>query len=281
MRGQRGPIPADCPPAWREPVEAYERHCRAAGLAASTIGLRRYYLLWRLAAVCPDPWAVTTADLLDLIGTLDLAPESRKSMRQAYRQFYGWAAAEGLVDVDPAAKLPSIRVPAGRPRPAPPAELCRAIDVASPREVAWLLLAALAGLRRAEIATLRVDDVQADSLRIRGKGGRVRVVPLHPDLEAILRPQMPATGYVFDGPESGHVTVEWVGRRLAQLLGGKYSAHTLRHAAASAWYAVDRDILAVRDLLGHASVATTQRYCATPADAARRAVLGGRSAADR
>jgi integrase len=274
VRGQRGAIPDTAPAAWRTPVEAFERHCRAAGHTESTIGLRRYYLLWRLAPGHPDPWAVTTDDLLALVADPGLARATRKNIRSVFRRFYSWAGDEGLVAADPSARLPTVSEPAGKPRPAPSAVLCRAIDIASPREVAWLLLAALAGLRRTEIATLRVADVLEDSLRITGKGDVTRVVPLHPDLAAVLRPQLASDGYAFPGPERGHVTVEWVGRRLAQLLGGRYSAHTLRHAAASAWYSVDRDILAVRDLLGHASVATTQRYCATPDDAARRAVLG-------
>ena len=80
---------------------------------------------------------------------------------------------------------------------------------------------------------------------------------------------------MFPGRVDGHLSPQWVGKVLAGALGAGWSAHTLRHAAASAWYRADRDLLAVRDLLGHASVATTQIYTATPDGALRAAVAAG------
>ena len=64
---------------------------------------------------------------------------------------------------------------------------------------------------------------------------------------------------------------------LARTLPDAWTTHTLRHRFASAAYAADRDIRAVQELLGHASVSTTQIYTAIPAEAARRAVASAAS----
>ena len=64
---------------------------------------------------------------------------------------------------------------------------------------------------------------------------------------------------------------------IARTLPDAWTTHTLRHRFASAAYAADRDIRAVQELLGHASVSTTQIYTAIPAEAARRAVASAAS----
>ena len=58
----------------------------------------------------------------------------------------------------------------------------------------------------------------------------------------------------------------------ARALPGEWTLHTLRHRFATAAYSAERDLLAVQRLLGHASVATTQRYAEPPRDALRKAV---------
>lgn len=74
--------------------------------------------------------------------------------------------------------------------------------------------------------------------------------------------------------EAAEACEDRVGKVLARLLGQGWSAHTLRHAAASRWYAVERDLRAVQELLGHSKPETTARYTAVPGDARRAAVCG-------
>lgn len=66
---------------------------------------------------------------------------------------------------------------------------------------------------------------------------------------------------------------------MSELLPGRWTAHTLRHRFGTVTYAADHDIRAVQELLGHASVATTQIYTAVPDDAKRRAALAASLAA--
>jgi site-specific recombinase XerD len=60
---------------------------------------------------------------------------------------------------------------------------------------------------------------------------------------------------------------------MSALLGPGWTAHSLRHRFATRAYAGERDLLTVQQLLGHSSVATTQRYTQIPDDALRRAVM--------
>ena len=255
---------------WQEQVGAYAVHLAASGAAPSTVRLRRMHLERALTWLDVPPWDVTTEQVEAYLAAHDWAPETRKSVRASLRSFYSWGEESGQAASDPTRRLPSIRVPAGTPHPAPTDVLDAALAHAGGRERRMVLLAALAGLRRAEIAGLHSDDVEADALRIHGKGGTVRRVPLHPVLAAELAG---VSGFVFPGKDGGHLSPDRVGRVMAALLGAGWTAHSLRHRFATRAYAGERDLLTVQRLLGHASVATTQRYTEVPDDALRRAVL--------
>lgn len=131
------------------------------------------------------------------------------------------------------------------------------------------------GLRRGEIARAHTDALRADlggvALDVDGKGGKRRLVPLTDALGRELG-RLPA-GWVFPSPAGGHLTPAHVGKLVSRCLPAGVTPHQLRHRFATRAYAATRDIEAVRQLLGHASLVTTQRYVATPADALRAAVV--------
>lgn len=256
---------------WNAEVEAYVLHLRAAGMSAATIRLKRQHLERALTWFdAPSPWAVTLEQMTEYLAVHDWAPESRKSVRSSLRGFYQWAEDVGHVDVDPSRKLPKVSVPQGIPHPAPNPVFDQALAGADTRTLLMLQLAAYAGLRRAEIAGLHTDDVIGETLRVHGKGGKVRTLPLHAALVEALG-AVPR-GFVFPGRDRGHLSPDRVGRVMAEVLGSGWTAHSLRHRFATRAYAADRDLLTVQQLLGHSSVATTQRYTQVPDDALRRAV---------
>lgn len=206
------------------------------------------------------------------------APETRKSARAVVRGFYSWCVDEGHLTTDPARRLPAVRVPRPLPRPVPLRVYAAALLRADARGRRALLLMRYSGLRRFEVAQLHADDIAelADGtagIIVRGKGQKVRGVPLHPKVASALAG---AAGYLFPSDRSGlgHLSPGALGDLVSDLLGPGWSGHTLRHRAASDWYAVDRDLVAVQRLLGHASIATTQIYVAPPPDAMTAAVLG-------
>ena len=125
-------------------------------------------------------------------------------------------------------------------------------------------LAGEAGLRRAEVAQAHRDDLIEDltgwSLIVHGKGGKQRVVPLTDSLATTIR-EHPA-GWLFPGRDNGHLSAGHVGITISRLMPPGWSMHKLRHRYATRGFAGTGNLRAVQVALGHASVATTQRYVA-------------------
>jgi integrase len=248
---------------WHEPVTAWSNDLQAGGAAADTVRLYRTYLA-RWARVCDRPDAATHETIVAWLAGHEWQPETRKSARTAVQSFYRWAHRRGLLPLNPAADLPAIRIPEATPRPAPDADIRAALARARADVRLMLLLGSVDGLRRAEIARVHTTDVDTDdTLTVRGKGGKVRRVPLPPSLARAIRELPP--GWVFPSPvRAGRpITAGCAGRWMSQVLPPGVTPHMLRHAAATSMHEDDGlSLLEIRRQLGHANVATTQRYVA-------------------
>jgi integrase len=270
------PLKVTTPSAWQPPLDAWLGYLSAAR-PASTLYLREYHLR-RFAASHPDPWAVDLDELGRWLGAHGWAPETRRSYRSSLRSFYQWARATGRLEADPTAELLPIRVPRGEARPAPDAVYRAAVASADDRVALMLELGRQAGLRRGEIARVHSGDVEADlvgwTLRVTGKGGVVRRVPMLDDLARRLR-ALP-TGYAFPGQIDGHLSPAYVGKLMSRALDPGWTAHGLRHSFASAAHeASGHDLPLTQSLLGHASIETTRRYVLVDDASKRAAVLRG------
>jgi integrase/recombinase XerC len=256
-------------------ITDYLRYCEAAGMSAGTLKVKRSRLLHAAARV--DLLTATENDLIDYLAGQTWRAETRRSARSHLRGFYTWAMRTGLRDDNPSAYLPPVKVPHGKPKPATDDAMERALAVADVTLRAMLLLAAYAGLRRNEIATLKVRDVEATRIRVTGKGGRVRLVPIHPELHEALQAQIRRvypSQYVFPGRFPGtHIGVYYVWEHIKNATGGT-PPHHLRHRFATRAYRTGNDLRAVQELLGHSSPVTTARYVAIDDDALAAAVMG-------
>lgn len=263
------------PPLWSADVAAWATSLRAAGRPESTVRTRVEHVRW-LAVAHADraPAALTLDDLMGWLGTRTWARETRRGVRASLRSFYGWAVKTGRMATSPAMDLPSVAPSRPNPRPTPESAYRLALATADERTRLMVRLAAEMGLRRAEVAGIHSRDVVEDltgwSLNVHGKGQRERLVPLTPVLARELR-ALPA-GYAFPGDEDGHLSPRWVGTLVGRTLPEGWTMHSLRHRAATRWYGVDRDLLTVGELLGHASPVTTRVYVRLPDDARRRLV---------
>lgn len=251
-------------------LAAYRAWLRAADRPATTIELRVYHVL-RLARDLPDPLALSTDDLIAWLSTKPWATETRRSYRASLRSYFRWAHMVGLIEHDPTAALPLIRPRVGVPRPAAEDAISRALRTAEPRVQLMIRLGAEAGLRRGEIAQVHTDDLRRDlsgwSLLVHGKGRRERQVPLLEHTARRIHEQ--PHGWAFPSPAGGHLTPAHVGRLVSAALGNGTTSHQLRHRFATRAYAVDHDLLAVKQLLGHAKSETTEVYTQIPASRAR------------
>ena len=199
------------------------------------------------------------------------------------RSFHRFLVREGVTDGDPAAGIAQPRLPRSLPRPLPVDEVRRLLeapDEGSPaglRDRAILELLYGSGLRISELTGMDVDDLdlEAGSLRVLGKGGKEREVPLgsfgKDAIEAYLRrgrPALAATasrGALFLNARGGRLSRQSCARllgryvRLAEI-DRRVTLHTLRHSFATHLLEGGADVRVVQELLGHASVATTQIY---------------------
>jgi integrase len=281
--------PRPMPAPWAEPVEAWMAWMTVSGLSQLTIGNRR----WIIHCVATrfrgrGPVELTTADLVAYLAARPWSPETLRNHRGALRSFYAFMADRGDLAVSPAARLPKVGVRRGVPRPAPRDVVAAARAKATPRELLMVDLALLAGLRCAEIARVQRSHVEGDMLRVLGKGGKVRMVPVHPQLRNALADyqdesrfrhayaENPASRrYLFPGfLAAGHIAPGSVSKLLGRLLGPGWSAHKLRHRFATDAYGVERDLLAVQALLGHSRPETTAVYAQVDRQSLIRAVGG-------
>lgn len=243
---------------------------RAGDASPGTIRLRRHHLM-RLARVA-NLLDICEDDLVSWMDSQTTKPASRKSVMASVRSFYSWAVRTGVSATDPTVGLRKITTPDGLPKPISELALERALTEAGDEARLMLILGAYAGLRRAEIAAVHSDDITGMGLVVKGKGRKVRRIPIHPLLAESL---IGVRGWAFPSPvvRGGHVQPDYVGDRLDRVLPEPWTPHSLRHRFATQTYRACKDIRIVQQLLGHATIQTTVRYVMVDEDALTAAVL--------
>lgn len=255
---------------WSSHLDSYLMSLRASGRRPATVRLHSVYVR-SLAHHCPQPFGITRGQIETWLANPDWSPETRSSARTVVMGFYRWAVANGHLEHSPADGLPAIRVPKAVARPIPDDVFLVALANAKPRMRLMLMLARYAGLRAGEIAQVHSRDLVGDVLYVAGKGGKTRAVPiLNAELYDAIRG---ARGWLFPSQRGSHVAAAAVSHAVGRYLPGSWSAHNLRHAFATRAYATHPDLLALSQVLGHSSPATTQRYVAVPMDALRAVTL--------
>ena len=220
-----------------------------------------------------------------------LAPSSLRRRAAALKGFYRFAYGEGLIKRDVAAHLDLPRPSRLLPETLTVAETERLLEAAgdetSPqprglRDRALLELLYAAGLRISEAIGLDRDDLSTDGafVRVIGKGDKERLVPVGDVALDWLarwtngpRPALLAIGHVaplrggplFLGDRGGRLARQqaWAAVKRAAALAGladRVSPHTLRHSFATHLLEGGADLRVVQELLGHASISTTQLY---------------------
>ena len=218
-----------------------------------------------------------------------LAASSNARALSAVKALHRWAARQGIWENLAATAFRGPRLPRGLPRPIPAADAAAALEGAgamadepwiAARDTAVLALLYGCGLRIGEALALDRSALPlGDTLRVSGKGRKQREVPVLPVVREAVgeyarlcpHPARPR-GPLFLGARGGRLRPELVQARLRQLraalgLPEHATPHALRHSFATHLLAAGADLRAIQELLGHASLATTQRY--TGVDAAR------------
>lgn len=192
------------------------------------------------------------------------SPQSRYSIRSDVRQFYVWAIRRGHLDcANPTDELDPAKVPSRAASPIPADDVLRLIGACvRPVDRLMVMLASYAGLRTAEIAALRGEDVDlaAAQLVVRnGKGGDDEVIPLGREMLAELG-RAPRAGRLV--PMQGGSVGDRI-RTMMRALGIDGRPHDLRHSfGTQAARKTNGNLVLVAKLMRHKRISTTTRYVA-------------------
>ncbi len=205
--------------------------------------------------------------ILDYWDALNVTAASRVAYGAHVSGFYRWALRERYRADDPTIRMDRPRIRRGLPHPMDSTELRRAIDYAPSPVRSFLLLAAYMGFRACEIAPLSRDDVHPKVIVIKeGKGGKQRIVPLHPTVKAELD-EAPDVGWLFPSRRDPSLpmrpnTVSARANRYLHELGISDTIHSCRHWFGTNIYRTSLDLRLTQELMGHSDPKTTAGYAA-------------------
>ncbi len=241
--------------------------------------LERFLAAAKITAIA-DITEQSIRDFRLMLAREDLKKATQSQYVIALRSFLKYLAKRGHETVPPE-RIELLKAPARQVEIISHAELERLLDapdlktLAGMRDKAMLELFFCTGLRLSELCGLdRFIDLKKGELTVRGKGGKVRLVFLSPAackaVSAYLGRRTDAETPLFvsilKGKIIGRITPRAVERMIARygtqagIVGKKLSPHTLRHCFATDLLANGADIRSVQEMLGHASIATTQIY---------------------
>ncbi|MDE0974551.1 MAG: tyrosine recombinase XerC [Candidatus Nanopelagicales bacterium] len=257
----------------------------AQGRSPNTVRAYRSDLITLFASM-PDIESVAQLSLIDLrawLADLHRAGSARATIARkaaAARAFTSWALQRGITEVDPALRLASPSVPKALPVILSQGQTATLLDreidstnLVDVRDQAILELLYATGIRVAELCSADLGDLDSARkvIRVVGKGNKERMVPYgNPAQRAlnrwfIFRGKVACeTNALFVGVRGGRidqrVVRSIVNKSTSAVTGSSLSPHALRHTAATHVLEGGADMRVVQELLGHASMATTQRY---------------------
>lgn len=269
-------------------VESYLDHLRfERRLAAHTLAAYRRdcALLERLAGG-KGPAELAAPDIRRFAATLHgkgLSPRSLARLLSAWRGYFDWLVRHHGIPANPCRGIRAPKAARTLPQALSPDDASRLVAIddagdagdAGLRDRALFELAYSCGLRVSELTGLDVGDLDTDAgeARVTGKGSKTRIVPVgHPALEAISRwlpvraaLAAPGEAALFVGRAGKRLSPREVQRRIkrravAAGITEDVHPHMLRHSFASHVLQSSGDLRAVQEMLGHASIASTQVY---------------------
>ena len=253
------PVPSSTLTQWRS-------HMIAAGLSRRTI-TERIRTITRIETDIQCP--ALTADqfqLAEWISRGDVEPATRAAWHSMLSAFYRWATASELRADNPMERIRAAKRPKRAPRPISDISFRRLLTESLNDDMtAMLLLGGYQGLRVSEIARINGNliDLDARTLRIRGKGGHEYVVPIHRRVLAHAR-RMPR-GWWFPSQRSSHLGGRTISQRIrlhmirCRVTG---TPHSLRHYFCTELVERGADLRVVQELARHSQLSTTAIYVA-------------------
>jgi len=196
----------------------------------------------------------------------------------ALRSFFKYLMREGHVEANPARSVATPKAEKRLPSVLQTSDIALLLeqpDLSTPlgiRDRAWLEMLYGSGLRIGELVGIDLDDIElkARLVKVRGKGSKERIVPFGSKAEEAVRAWLAARGRsdeqaLFTNYRGERITTRSVRRLFERYVRGAalragVSPHTLRHSFATHLLNAGADLRGIQELLGHASLSTTQKY---------------------
>ena len=238
-----------------------------------------------------DPATVQTESIRGYLHWLNRKHEKSTSMARklsSLRSFYRYLQREGMVGLNPADAIRMPKQPKHLPRVLSKDDAAALMEFpadqagGSLRDRALLETLYSTGARVSELVGIDLDDLRASEglVHLRGKGRKERIVPIgdvalqaiqaYLDEQRLTKTRYPTTktlrvsSPIFRNSRGGRLTTRSVARIVARysnrLAGGSVSPHTLRHSFATHLLDEGADLRSIQEMLGHASLSTTQKY---------------------
>lgn len=270
--------------------EAYLRHelNRSEDTIRTYIGALEQWMLYlqRRGVTLLNASARDIRSWLIRLAESGAKPSTRLVYLCAIRAFYRLQVLQERLDRNPAEGIPSPKV-TERPIETLPDEQVYALIVAAgkvsgPPERNRLIVAlmAYAGLRVSDVVSLRIQHVSPalDFITVKGKGGKVRGIPVHPRLRELLRAWLEIRKAEGARPTDRLIPIHKVTVRRIVYMASKACGltawpHLFRHTFATKLLRAGVNLRTIQDLLGHASLRTTQRYLSVYDDERARAMV--------
>jgi site-specific recombinase XerD len=279
---KKTPTPVEA--SWQEALARFDDWQLARGMGEKTrraYGVDLAQLAQWASARELDPHALTHRELRHFAGVVSERGAMKSTVARklaAIRTFYRHLVERGELEANPADLVSSPKKDSYLPKVLKPdevGELLERIPGSTPldlRDRALLELAYAAGLRAEELVNLDVKNLDADAeeVRVEGKGGRTRVVPVGEHAWRALERYLARGRTVLSAGESEALFLSKTGKRLStsdvrrrlklQTRRAGISPHTLRHSFATHLLEGGADLRTIQELLGHSSISTTQTY---------------------
>lgn len=216
-----------------------------------------------------------------------LGSRSLARLLSALKNFFGFLEREGVLVTEAFNAIRTPKIPRSLPKALTVLEAKQTITATdemedtpwvAARDMAVISLCYGAGLRISEALALTKADLESDVLRVTGKGGKIRMVPLIAPVRQAIEQYLKLSPYktwdedpLFRGVRGGVLSPRLIQKRMESLrsaLGLPPSAtpHALRHSFATHLLGKGGDLRAIQELLGHASLSTTQIYTAVDSE---------------
>ena len=215
-----------------------------------------------------------------------LSHRSNARALSSIKSFFTFLIAKKIIQSSKILKIKGPKFLESLPRPLTESQTLKLLDDIKTEREKWIMMRNLSvlilmwgyGLRISEVLNLKLKDTNIEDLRIIGKGGKIRVIPIATEINIFIKKmieecpyEMKSGDFIFLGKKGKKLKPEIIQRLVKKvkdrlILPENTTPHSLRHTFATELLQNHVDLRSIQELLGHSSLSTTQKYASVNKD---------------